>query len=112
MLIIQSKFPKPRYVYGGTGFFDIAKNLLQKTAKSSIGKKVLNSATAANLQKVVNSPLGQELKNSLLTGVTEATKNIVTDSAEKAGLPVSKKRRQKRTPSKTKRRKGNGIIWE
>ena len=109
MLIINSKFPKPKYVYGGSGFFDIAKNLLQKTANSRIGKKVLNPTTATNLKKAVNSPLGQEIKNSVLTGVTEATKNLVSDYVEKERLPVSKKRIKKRIPSKSKKRKGNEI---
>ena len=97
----------------GTGVFDIAKSIFQKTANTALGKKLVSSATKENLKKAANSALGQEVKNSLLSGVTEATKNIVTDSAERIGLPVSnKKRRRKNSVSKAKKKKGNGIIWE
>ena len=97
----------------GSGVFDIAKSIFQKTANTALGKKLVSSATKENLKKAANSALGQEVKNSLLSGVTEATKNIVTDSAERIGLPVSnKKRRRKNSVSKAKKKKGNGIIWE
>ena len=97
----------------GSGVFDIAKSIFQKTANTALGKKLVSSATKENLKKAANSALGQEVKNSLLSGVTEATKNIVTDSAERIGLPVSnKKRRRKNSVSKAKQKKGNGIIWE
>ena len=97
----------------GSGVFDIAKSIFQKTANTSLGKKLVSSATKENLKKAANSALGQEVKNSLLAGVTEATKNIVTDSAERIGLPVSnKKRKRKNSVSKAKKKKGNGIIWE
>ena len=113
MLVIKSKFPKPAYVYGGSGLFDIAKNIFQKTANSSLGKKVISSATKENFKKVADSALAQEVKKSLLSGVNEATKNIVTDSAKRLGLPVTnKKRKRKSTVSKAKRKKGDGIIWE
>ena len=113
MLIIKSKFPKPSYIYGGSGLFDAAKKIFQKTANSSLGKKVINSATKENLKNVANSPLAQDVKKSLLSGVTKATKDIVINSAKTIGLPVSnKKRKRRKSVSKAKRRKGNGIIWE
>ena len=97
----------------GTGVFDIAKSIFQKTANTALGKKLVSSATKENLKKAANSALGREVKNSLLSGVTEATKNIVTDSAERIGLPISnKKRRRKNSVSKAKKKKGSGIIWE
>ena len=77
-------------MYGGTGLFDIAKKIFQKSANSTIGKKIVSSAAAKNLEKAANSALGQEIKKSVLSGVSEATKDIVTGTAKKVGLPVSK----------------------
>ena len=148
MLIIKSKLPKSRYVYGGSnlwyrtgpfsdypfrvpggltgiipghGIFDIAKNLLGKTAKStlgkkvlqsSVGKKVLKTATVKNLTKAANSKLGKKLQKQVLSGVSAASQNAAEGAFQKLGVPVSKKRRIKRTSTKSKRRKGNGIVWE
>ena len=114
MLIIKSKFPKARYVYG-SGFFDTAKNILQRTANLNLGKKVVD------LKKVANSSLAQELKDNLLTGVGKVTKtgvskvteNIVNNYSNRLKLPLSNKKRKRKTSvSKAKRKKGNGIIWE
>ena len=112
MLIFKAKYAKSKYVYGGSGIFDIAKKIIQKSANSGIGKKVINSATTENLKKVANSSFGQEIKKSILAGVSEASNDIVTDTAKRVGLPVSNKRRIKRTPTKAKKRKGNGIVLD
>ena len=113
MLVIESKFPKPIYVYGGGGLLDIAKNILHKSANSSIGQKVINSATTKNLQKAANSTIGKEIQKQVKTGIAEGAKSVVTASAEKLGLPVSNKRRKRTSaPSKAKKKKGSGIIWE
>ena len=112
MLVFKSKFPKSKYVYGGTGFFDLAKTIIQKAGNTGIGKKIASSATAKNLEKAVNSSLGQEIKKSVLSGVSEATKDIVSNTAKKVGLPVSNKRRIKRKPVKSKKRKGEGIVFD
>ena len=112
MLDIKTKFPRSKYAYGGTGIFDIAKNIIQKTSKSAIAKKVLNSATTKNLQKAANSALGQEVKKSVLSGVSEASKNAAEGAFKKLGLPVSRKRRKRQTKTKSKKRKGSGILFD
>lgn len=112
MLNIEPKFPQSRYAYGGAGIFDIAKNIFKKTTNSAIAKKVINSATAKNLQKAASSSIGQEVKKSILSGVSEASKNAAEGALEKLGLPVSKKRRKRRSPTKSKKRKGSGIVYD
>ena len=150
MLIVKSKQPKSKYAYGGSslrggyfpfhhttplgpfshspgeygygnGLFDIAKKLLKTTAKtsigkkvldSSIGKKVLKSATIKNLQKAANSKLGKKLEKQLLSGVAKATESAAEGALMKLGVPVSNKRRRKRTPKTSKKRKGNGIVFD
>ena len=39
--VFKSKYPKSRYMYGGTGLFDKAKKIFQKSTNSTIGKKLL-----------------------------------------------------------------------
>ena len=112
MLIIKSKFPKAKYAYGGSGIFDIARNIIKKSSQSALAKKVINSATSKNLQKAINSSVGQEVKKSILTGVSEASKNAAESAFNKLGLPVSKKRRKKTVSTKGKKRKGRGIVYE
>jgi hypothetical protein len=109
MLDIESKFPLLRYAYGGSGIFDVAKNIIQKSSNSAIAKKVLNSATAKNLKRAADSAVGQEIKKSVLSGVSEASKNAAEGAFEKLGLPVSKKRRKK---SNNKKKKGTGIVYD
>ena len=117
MLDIESK-------YSGAGIFDIAKKLIQKSSTSAIAKKVLNSATAKkvlnsttakNLKRAANSAIGQEIKKSVLTGVTEASKNAAEGAFAKLGLPAppapppAKKRRKR---IRKKGRKGQGIVLD
>ena len=111
MLDIQPKYRVIKYAYGGTGIFDIAKSIIKKTSNSAIAKKVVNSATAKNLQKAANSAIGQEIKKSVLSGVSEASKNAAEATFNKLGLPVTRKRKKKQ-PTKSKKRKGSGIILD
>ena len=124
---------EPKY-YSGAGIFDITKKLFQKASTSAIAKKVLNSAsakkvlnstTAKNLKRAANSAVGQEIKKSVLTGVTEATKNAAEGAFAKLGLPPPPpqptqaslpkpppaKRRKKRVRKK-RVRKGQGIVLD
>ena len=126
MLDIESK-------YSGAGIFDIAKKLIQKSSTGAIAKKVLNSATAKkvlnsttakNLKRAANSAIGQEIKKSVLTGVTEASKNAAEGAFAKLGLPApppqptqaplpkppAAKKRKKRVRKKS--RKGQGIVLD
>lgn len=124
---------EPKY-YSGAGIFDITKKLFQKASTSAIAKKVLNSAsakkvlnstTAKNLKRAANSAVGQEIKKSVLTGVTEATKNAAEGAFAKLGLPPPPpqptqaslpkpppaKRRKKRVRKK-RVQKGQGIVLD
>lgn len=132
MLEIESK-----YVQSGTGIFDIAKSIIQKSSNSAVAKKVLNSATAKNLKRSVlnsttaknlkraaDSAIGQEIQKSVLSGITEASKSAAEGAFQKLGLPISKqlpisrKRRRKVSAKKknnnsVKRRKtGRGIVYD
>ena len=57
MLIIETKT-----YHKGSGLFDIAKNIFQKTTNSALAKKVINSATTGNLKRAANSAVGKEIK--------------------------------------------------
>ena len=130
MLDIESK-----YSPSGTGIFDIARSIIQKSSNSALAKKVLNSATAKNLKKKVfnsataknlkraaDSAIGQEIKKSVLSGVTEASKSAAEGAFQKLGLPISsqlpisRKRRRKvvniKKSSVKKRKKGRGILYD
>ena len=130
MLEIESK-----YTPSGTGLFDIARSIIQKSSKSALAKKVLSSATAKNLKhKVLNSvtaknlkraadsAIGQEIKKSVLSGLTEASKSAAEGAFQKLGLPVSnqlpvsrKRRRkvsQKRKGGVKRRKTGRGIVYD
>ena len=117
MLEIES-----RYLPSGTGIFDIARSIIQKSSTSALAKKVLNSATAKNLKRAANSAIGQEIKKSVLSGVTEASKSAAEGAFQKLGLPVSNqlpvsRKRRRRVSSKKKgsvkkRKKGRGIVYD
>ena len=114
MLDIESKYsPK------GRGLFDIGRKILQKSSNSAIAKKVLNSATTKNLKRAADSAIGKEIKKSVLSGVTEASKSVAEGAFQKLGLPVSKqlpvskKRRRKVGKKKsTPAKKARGIIYD
>ncbi len=115
MLDIDSIYDSTIQEYRGYGIFDVAKKIFQKSANSSLAKKVINSTTTKNLQKAANSSLGKEIQKSLLTGVTNATENAAESAYKKLGLSPSNKKRKKKkntTPSKAKKSKGEGIVYE
>ena len=122
MLDIESK-------YVGDGIFDIVK----KVTNSSLAKKLINSASTKNLKRVADSALnssaakhlkraaesslGQEIKKSVLSGVTEASKQAAESAFEQLGISgnsgssgsgPSKKRRKR----KKKRQGGRGIVLD
>ena len=127
---------EPKYLPSGTGIFDIAKSLIQKSSNSALAKKVLNSATAKNLKRSVlnsataknfkraaDSAIGQEIQRSVLSGITEASKSAAEGAFQKLGLPVStqppvvsrKRRRKVSTKKKNsvkKRKTGRGIVYD
>ena len=75
------------------GLFDIAKKLVQKTASTEIGKKVLDSATTKNLKRFADSAIEKELTKQVLSGVAKGMQNA-TESAF-AQLRIPKKKRKK-----------------
>ena len=91
MLDIDPIFPRSTYSYGGSGIFDIAKNIIQKSSNSTVGK---------------------EIKTSILSGVTEASKNAAEGAFKKLGLPTSKKRRKRQPKTGSKKQKGSGIVYD
>lgn len=117
MLDIES-----RYSIDGQGIFDIGKRIIQKSANSAIGRKVLNSATTKNLKRAADSAIGKEIKKSVLSGVTEASKSAAEGAFQKLGipipkkeLPVSRKRRRRKVSKKKKTstvKKGRGIVYD
>jgi len=125
---------EPKYLPSGSGIFDIARSIIQKSSNSALAKKLLNSATAKNLKRTVlnsataknlkraaDSAIGQEIKKSVLSGITEASKGAAEGAFQKLGLPVSnqlpvsRKRRRKVSTKKSgakKRKKGRGIVYD
>ena len=109
MLTFPPTYTNNTYAYGGSGIFNIASNLLQKTANSGLAKKVINSTTTQNLKRAANSTLGKELQKSALSGVSRATEKAAESVYEKLGLEPSKKRRKKAPKKKVK---GKGIVYD
>ena len=91
----------PKYETTGSGILDIAKKLVQKTASTEIGKKVLDSATTKNLKRAADSAIGKELTKQVLTGVAKGTQNATESAFNQLGIP--KKKRKK---------KGKGIVLD
>ena len=60
---------EPKYVVGG-GIFDIARKL----TNSTVAKKIISSTATKNLKRAADSAIGQEIKKSVLSGVSEASK--------------------------------------
>ena len=87
------------WVVGG-GIFDVAK----KFTNSTIARKIINSTATKNLKRAADSALGQEIKKSVLSGVSEASKNAAEGAFQQLGLSPAKKCR------KIKKKKGNGIV--
>ena len=107
MLDIESLYPSSTYAYGGSGIFDIAKNLLQKSSSAAIAKKVINSTTANNLKRAANSAVGKELQKHVLSGVSKASERAAESVFDKLGIEPSKKKRKKVVK---KKKKGGGIV--
>lgn len=114
MLVIEPKSTSPRKV--GSGLFDIARNLINKTANSTLARKVINSATTKNLQRAVDSEIGKEIKRSVLTGVSKGSESATQSVFEKLGIapPPSQTRKRKKTTKKktkkvTKSKKAKGV---
>ena len=120
MLVIESKSCR-KSGSSGSGLFDIAKNLINKTANSALARKVINSATTKNLQRAVDSEIGKEIKRSVLTGVSKASESTAQSVFDKLGIapppPRTRKRKKKTkvtTTTKSKKGKGcgEGIVFD
>ena len=108
---------EPKYVVGG-GIFDIARKLTNSTvAKKIISstatknlKRAANSTLAKtatkNLKRAANSAIGQEIEKSVLSGVSEASKNAAEGAFQQLGISPAKKRRR------IKKKKGDGIVLD
>ena len=95
MLDIPPKFQK------GSGIFDFAKKIVEKSANSDVGQKVLNSATTKNLKRAADSAIGQEIKKSVLSGVAKGSQNAAESAFTQLGIPRKKRKK-----------KGKGIILD
>ena len=91
---------EPKYVVGG-GIFDIARKL----TNSTVAKKIISSTATKNLKRAADSAIGQEIKKSVLSGVSEASKNAAEGAFQQLGIspaePPAKK--GKRIRKKRKR---------
>ena len=109
---------EPKYVIGG-GIFDIARKL----TNSTLAKKIISSTATKNLKRAANSTLaktatknlkraadsaiGQEIKKSVLSGVSEASKNAAEGVFQQLGISPAKSippaKKRKRIRKKRKR---------
>ena len=103
MLIIEAK-----NYHKGSGLFDIAKNIFQKTTNSALAKKVINSATTVNLKRAANSAVRKGIRKGLLSGVKSATESVSQNAFQKLGIPPPKKRKRKPKKKGT----GKGIVFD
>ena len=103
MLVIDTKT-----YHKGSGLFDVAKNIFQKTTNSALAKKVINSATTGNLKRAANSAVGKEIQKGLLSGVKSATESVSQNAFQKLGIPPPKKRKRKPKKKGT----GKGIVFD
>ena len=106
MLVIESKSCRK-----GSGIFDIARNLIRKTANSSLAKKVIKSGATKNLQRALDSEIGKELQKSVLTGVSKGSESVTQSAFKKLGLPVPTRKRKRKTKV-TKSKRGKGIVFD
>ena len=93
---------EPKYVVVGSGIFDIARKL----TNSTVAKKIINSTATKNLKRAADSAIGQEIKKSVLSGVSEASKNAAEGAFQQLGISPAKKRRR------IKKKKGDGIVLD
>ena len=107
---------EPKYVVGG-GIFDIARKLADSTVAKKINstatknlKRAANSTLAKtaqkNLKRAADSAIGQEIKKSVLSGVSEASKNAAEGAFQQLGISPAKKRKR------IKKKKGEGIVLD
>ena len=93
---------EPKYIVG-SGIFDIARKLTNSTAV----KKIINSTAKKNWKRAANSVIGKEIKKSVLSGVSEASKNAAAEEAfQQLGVSPAKKRKR------IKKKKGDGIVLD
>ena len=76
---------EPKYVVGG-GIFDIARKL----TNSTVAKKIISSTATKNLKRAADSAIGQEIKKSVLSGVSEASKNAAEGAFQQLGISPAK----------------------
>ena len=92
---------EPKYVVG-SGIFDIARKL----TNSTVAKKIINSTATKNLKRAADSAIGQEIKKSVLSGVSEASKNAAEGAFQQLSISPAKKRKR------IKKKKGDGIVLD
>ena len=92
---------EPKYIVG-SGIFDIARKLTNSTAV----KKIINSTAKKNWKRAANSVIGKEIKKSVLSGVSEASKNAAEGAFQQLGISPAKKRKR------IKKKKGDGIVLD
>ena len=107
MLKIEPKYPQREYIYGGSGLYSLAANLIKRTANSTLAKKIINSSTTQGLKRAANSSVGKQLQSHLLQGAQNATQNALESGYSKLGLEPLKKRKRK-----SKKSKGTGIVLD
>ena len=82
MIVVKSKYHERKYCYGGSGLFNtILNKVINKTASSTIARKVVNAATKDGLKKVINkaasSTIAHKVADAAVNGATSATQKAV-----------------------------------
>ena len=112
MLIVNPKFHRRKYSYGGTGIFDIFKVIFRTVGKQGL-KKVISSVGKQGLKKVINkaakSKIIQKVIESAVDGATSGVKTVVENAIINGG-----KRKAAAAPLifKKKAKIGSGIILD
>ena len=113
MLIVNPKFHRRKYSYGGTGIFDIFKVIFRTVGKQGL-KKVISSVGKQGLKKVINkaakSKIIQKVIESAVDGATSGVKTVV----ENAIINGGKRKAAVKSPLvfKKKAKIGSGIILD
>ena len=64
--------------------------------------------TKKNLKRAADSVLGQEIKKSVLSGLSEGSKGVAEEAFKKLGIAPTPKKRTK----KKRKKKGKGIVFD
>ena len=103
MILVNPKFHRRKYCYGGSGIFDIFRKVISKSI-SSVGKQGLKKV----INKVAQSKIVHKLIDTAVDGATSGVKKVV----ENAIVQGAKLKKPPLVFKNKKARIGLGIVLD